>query len=391
MKTVFFLCASILYYNALALRFQQGDNITINNPVHDDVYVAGGTITINAPVYGDLIAAGGTITLNDSVTQDVLIAGGTVIFNGYVGDDIRCAGGSLKVFADVAGDLVITGGEIEIGEKTFIHGDLLVAGGKVNIAGHIEGNVKSAAGIVTLNGTVGGEFMCKADKITANGAVRGKSELAAKEIVVGTAADFQNDVRYWNEQGALDFKQSLGNNTATFDPSLELDSARWHYLGFTSFLILLWYLGMAFLMIFIIEYLFNTIMQRAAVTALNESLKSMGVGFLFFIAVPLAIIISVISIIGVPLAVILLLGYITVIFFFTSITSVVAAHWISNVYYPGWKMRSRVIAAFLIFVILKLVTLTPFAGPLVMALLACLAFGAILLNVKWKRNTVTVP
>jgi hypothetical protein len=35
---------------------------------------------------------------------------------------------------------------------------------------------------------------------------------------------------------------------------------------------------------------------------------------------------------------------------------------------------------------LKLASLTPFAGPLIMLLLACMAFGGILQNVRWRRN-----
>jgi hypothetical protein len=43
-------------------------------------------------------------------------------------------------------------------------------------------------------------------------------------------------------------------------------------------------------------------------------------------------------------------------------------------------------AAFGIFILLKLISFTPFIGWLIMIFLACMTFGAILLNVRWKRK-----
>ena len=52
----------------------------------------------------------------------------------------------------------------------------------------------------------------------------------------------------------VDFKQSLKNGKAIYDPSISIGSGEWYYLGAATILGLLWYLGMAFLMILIIEY-----------------------------------------------------------------------------------------------------------------------------------------
>ena len=51
-----------------------------------------------------------------------------------------------------------------------------------------------------------------------NGSIGGKSTLAAREIIIGNNAVFNDDVRYWNKKGALDFKQSLKNGKAIYDP-----------------------------------------------------------------------------------------------------------------------------------------------------------------------------
>lgn len=58
MKRVSALFLSCCFFtSAFAFRIEYGKNVTINHPVYEDLYIAGGTIVINAPVYGDLIIA----------------------------------------------------------------------------------------------------------------------------------------------------------------------------------------------------------------------------------------------------------------------------------------------------------------------------------------------
>ncbi len=386
MKKLFFLVAFAgSFVSAMAFRIEYGNNVVIREPVYEDLYVAGGTITIDAPVHGDLIIAGGTITINDTVTNDILLAGGNVNFNGYVGDDIRCAGGNIRISRDVAGDVVITGGGVII-DKGVTIGGLIASGGDVTVDGNVSGGIKGAFGNIFLNGTMAKDVDCRGGRITINGIIDGKATLAARNIVIENNAKFNNDVRYWNKKGSLDFKQSLKNGKASYDPALRIRNGEWYFLGSTSILGLLWYLGMAFLMILIIQYLFALTMKRAAETVFSNVLRSLGYGFLFFIAVPAAAIISFVTIIGVPVGLLLLFSYIALILLATVITSLVAAHWLNNRNNYQWNFWRLVFTAFGIFIILKLASLTPIVGGLIMILLACTAFGGIVLNVNWKRR-----
>jgi cell division protein FtsW (lipid II flippase) len=70
----------------------------------------------------------------------------------------------------------------------------------------------------------------------------------------------------------------------------------------------------------------------------------------------------------------------------TVITSVVAAHWLNNRFNYQWKYWKFVFAALGIFIVLKLITLLPFLGWLIALLTVCMAFGAILQNINWKRK-----
>jgi len=367
---------------AFGFKIQYGRNITISHPVYEDLYIAGGNIIINAPVYGDLVVAGGTIYINDTVTNDILLAGGNVTFNGFVGDDIRCAGGNLRILKNIAGDVVITGGTIII-EKDVSIGGLIASGGDVAIDGQVINSIKATTGKFVLNGTVMKDLDCRGGTITINGIVHGKAILAASgKIIISDSAEFRNQVSYWTPY-KVDFKKALKNGNATFDKNVKIKYARWYYLGFNAFWGLLWYIGMAFLMILIIQYLFSNVMKKAGNTVYNSMLRSLAYGFLFCIVVPITAIIAFITLIGVPIGIILLFSYIMLIVFATVITSVVAANWLNNLGNMGLTFWKLSFSAFLIFILLKILTFTPFLGWFIMGVLALISFGSILLNINW--------
>jgi hypothetical protein len=386
MKKIFFLAFTLINcMYAAAFRIEYGNTVNITQPVYEDLYIAAGTVTISAPVYGDLIIAGGTVLINDTVTNDILLVAGSVTFNGFVGDDIRCSGGNMRISKNVTGDVVTAGGNIII-DKGVTIGGLIASGGNITVDGNLNGEVKGAFGTLILNGAIAKDIDCRGGKITVNGSIGGKAVLSATDIVIGNNAAFNSSVRYWNKNGTPDFKQSLKNGKAIYDASLRLQTGKWYYLGAATVIGLLWYLGMAFLMIMIVQYLFANTFKKAADTVFNSSLKCLGYGFLFFIAVPIAAVIAFITVIGVPIGVLLVFGYITLIILAAVITSVAVAHWFNNRNNYHWNYWRLLFAAFGIFILLKLLLSVPFIGWLLIILLTCMAFGGILLNINWKRK-----
>jgi len=385
-KIVSVFIALGLAIQAFSFRLEYGNNVVITQPVYEDLYVSAGSVTINAPVYGDLICTGGTVNINDSVSNDIIVAGGTVTFNGYVGDDIRCAGGILYIQKSVGGDLVIAGGRVTANRDVVIGGGLLMGGGDITFNGTVNKSVKAGFGSLVFNGRAEKDIDVRGGDLQMNGTVMGPSIIAANKISIGNDASFNNDVRYWNKAGSADFRQSIKNGKAIYDPSLKIETGRWYYLGGMSIIGLLWYIGMALLMIIIIQYLFNTTLQKAGDTVFNKTLKSSGFGLLFFIAVPIAAVVAFITIIGVPVGLLLLFNYIILILLATVITSLVAAHWFNNRFNYKWSYWKLVFAALGIFIVLKLISLMPFLGWLIGLLATCMAFGAILQNINWKRK-----
>jgi cytoskeletal protein CcmA (bactofilin family) len=373
---------------AQALKY--GNTVTIGAPVYEDLYAAGSRITVNAPIHGDMLAAGAYITINDSISNDIQIAGGEVTVNGYAGDDIRGVAGRLYIQRQVAGDLVITGGNVLIARTAVITGNVIISGGSLTMDGSVKGNVKAAGGTVRINGTVEKALDCRGEDIAVNGLVKGPAVLAAQTIDIGDRAAFMNGVRYWKKRGTIDFGSSIRGGKAVIDKTLEMEAPRWHYLGFASFMVFVWYLGPVFVFILLIQYLFGSTMQKAGSALTHHVARSVGYGLLFLIIVPLCVIAAFFSVIGVPLGILLTIGYIILILMGATITAVVLANWINSGYAKKWKMWRLVWTALAIFVILKLISLTPVVGWLVMLLAVCLAFGAIITSIRWQKQQAGV-
>ncbi|HEY0678850.1 MAG TPA: hypothetical protein VGD17_11225 [Chitinophagaceae bacterium] len=385
--TLITLVAWLFVMPASAFQIRYGNSVVINTPVFDDLYIGGGTITINAPVHGDLIIAGGTVNINDTVTNDLIVAGGNITFNGFVGDDIRCAGGNLQILKNVTGDVVVTGGTVLIGLTATV-GGLLAAGGKVIIDGNVTRNTRTATGSLEINGFTQ-NIDCRGGKISINGKVEGPAILASNEkIVIGDEASFNGDVRYWVPRKKVDFKQSIKSGRVIYDPKLKMEGGRWYYLGFDSVIGVILYAAMVFLMIVLVQYLFSGLMKKAGETVYASGLRSFLYGLLFWIGLPVAVVLTFITVIGMPVGLILLFSLIILLLLSSVIVSVVMANW--------WNGRSRsdlsywglVLIAFGFFVILKIVSLTPFLGWAIAAILTCVAFGAIVrnINLPWRRN-----
>jgi len=374
MKALRVFCVLLLTTQAMAMRFETGQQVIISQPVEGDLYVSGGTITINAPIRGDLIAAGGTIIVNDSVRNDILMAGGTIVLKGYVGDDIRCVGNTIHIAQDIAGDVLLAAGMITIDQRAHILGDLMVVGRSL-----------------TMNGQIDGELTCKSDTATINGQTNGKAMLTANELSIGQNARFGKTVRYWNQDGKVAFGRSVLPQQVRYDVTLKpTDGSTSSQFRKFPMLIVLWYLGTAFLTILLINYVAGRPLKQAGQTAAINTLSSVGTGFLFFLAVPVAAIVAYISTIGVPVGIVLTLGYITVLILAPAITSIVLANMID--FRSGrnaWPTGRLSLIAMGILVGLQVALFIPVVGWLVLVGCTVLAFGSLLLTI-WPRKSMPV-
>lgn len=363
--------------------------MTINKPRNSNLYVTAGTVTINAPIFGDLIVTGGSVNINDTISQDVLIFGGRVLLNGVVSGDVRCIGGEIIINKAIAGDLLAAGGIVEI-ENTATIGSIAVTGGNVTFKGRCINDLNVAAGKFLLAGNVGGNVTSKGGTLFIEGNIKGKASLAASEdIIFSDAARIGRGIRYWLPFHApLKIPAGVSSSAPSYDELLSITHSRWYFLGASTFLGLMWYLGMAYILILLLQYLFATTFYRAGIKVHAKPFKSFLTGLAYFVGVPILSILLLATIIGLPLTLIVSFFYIASVLMATVISSVVIVNWVSffsDREYSLIKMSGMGIGTF---ALLKILTFTPFFGSFLMIVIAATAFGALMMSIRWKPITI---
>jgi hypothetical protein len=286
---------------AFALNFEVGEEIHLNEIVNDDFYAAGGILTLSSNVNGDLVAAGGKIAIESRISQDLTLAGGEVIMSGEVGDDARLAGGNVTIATTIKDDLLVGGGNITLTDSGFVGGDLIIAGGNIVINGVINGSIRGGGGNIYINNVVRGDVELlgiENVKFGPNGKVLGdfryKSPSISKHVTPKTV---QGEVKYTPSRPPIDLKD----------------------VGTTFKKIIAWIFGIKILALLFVGLFFVWIcrfyMTRSAETAFENPLKSLGLGLLVLIITPIAAIIALVTLIGCPLAYILMLMWLLVLFF----------------------------------------------------------------------------
>ena len=137
-----------------ALVTYSGTQVSIDEPVMDDVFVTGNMIEVNAPVQS-IVAAGGTITINAPVKGDVVAAGGAVTINDDIGGKLVAVGGSIDLAGNVSTNAVLQGGSVNIRKSAVIGRDATITAGSVHNAGTVNGKLSVQSRDVENTGTAG--------------------------------------------------------------------------------------------------------------------------------------------------------------------------------------------------------------------------------------------
>jgi hypothetical protein len=262
----------------------------VSEPVHDDLYVTGGTVTVTAPVDGDVVAAGGTIDLEGAAGGGVLAIGGTIRLDAPIGRSVRAAGGTLALSSRVTEDAVLAGGTVTIDPGAHIGRDLVVG-----------------AGTATVAGTVGRDAKISGGDVTIAGQIQGDAEVRATRITLLPTARIGGTLRYSSEQpieiqpGAQVAGQTVQMSLPTRPPYAASASPRfWFGAHVVEFLALL-----------VLGLVVVGVMPGAAATTVRRVREQFGrsllIGFLLLVAVPVAAFLALFTIIGIPVSVVAML------------------------------------------------------------------------------------
>jgi hypothetical protein len=353
---------AVLAPPAHAFVARSGNAIGVSEVIRDDLYVAGGTVTVTGAVDGDLAATGGTVQLEGRVMDSVLAAGGTVRIAGRVGRTVRAAAGTLDVFGTVGGDAVLAGGAVTVGNGARVHRDLVVSGGNVSVLGNVQRNLLIGGGEVTLGSTV-----------------RGDAEIHARRLVLLPTTRIGGRLHYSADQ-PLEVQSGAqvagGTERLPGPPPAPRYSRRLASPGF--------WLGthlLEMLALIVLGLVAFGLASRGAVAVAREVAdrfaRSLLAGFVLFVVVPVAAVLLLLTIVGIPLSVIVMLLYFATLY----PGQIFVAAWLGNriilLASRGRTAHPSVYLALVVgSVILVLLFAIPYVGWLVRLVTVLVGFGA---------------
>lgn len=269
---------------AAAAEFLAGNRVVIPaDAVYDgDVYAAGAQVVVDGQVKGDLIVAGGTVSVNGRVDGDLIGAGGTVEVNGPVGQAARVAGGEVKLASQVGGDLLAAGSRVTTAPSAEVYGETFARAGELALAGILGNHLRAQGSNLALTGTV-----------------YGPAEVEAPRLSVGPTAVVE---------GGLRMKTATPNAVAPgarvsggIDATLWEARSTWRDLGGWAFRLVT-----ALLVGVVLLWLVPDAARRSGQVATRAPLIRMLLGLGVLIGGPLASIMVMLSVIGLPLGVMML-------------------------------------------------------------------------------------
>ncbi|MFC1978142.1 hypothetical protein ACFLWS_07795 [Chloroflexota bacterium] len=352
----------------LAAEIRGGDTITVasGEVVDGDLYVAGSDIIIDGTVNGDIFGAGRSLTINGIVNGGVSLAGQTLTVNGEIAHGARLAGQTISVSGNIGRDLMAAGADATVTSTAKIGSDLVLAVGTSRIGGHISGNIAGSAGEVTITDGVGGNI-----------------ELEVDEMTIASTANIRGNLTYTsgNEANIQSGAQIGGTATHKMTEAKSLTQAT----PFSG----IWGKVIAYLMTLLAGIVVVLIAPRRAVSVV-DSLRhkpwvSLGWGAIILCATPIAVIITLITVVGVPLGVVGLILYGIGIYLSQLVVGLVIGYWIIG-YFRDVEGKGILVGALALgFAVLTLVKLIPYLGFVVGLATVLFGLGALLVSIRRPR------
>ena len=248
-----------------------------------------------------------------ATAQQVPPAGGAIVVDEgetYVGD-LQATGGSVIIAGTVDGDVSVAAGSVVVTDTGEVTGTLEGVAGSVTISGTIGGDVNLAAGAVLLRdaGTVGGSMQAGAGEIRLDGAVGGDVRVGAETLVVGPSAQVGGAMEYDAVSVTIDSGATIAGGATQVDdltivgppvfgvPVGQFEGPiipQWVFTGY-------WFLANLVLGALVVLIAPN-FARRVTGLGTKKAVRSGGVGLLLVVAIPIVLLVLLLTIIGIPLS-----------------------------------------------------------------------------------------
>jgi hypothetical protein len=258
-------------------------------------------------------------------------------------------------------DIVVLTGSVSVGEDETV-GDVVIFDGPVRVDGTVNGNLVAFNGRVTVAGTVQGDVLSFNGRVVAQAGAQIDGDVESRP-----EAQIDPDAQVGGDVGSVNFTR--------FDDAIAATRvAMW--IAFTVSALVL---GLLFVL------LFPGAADRVELAGESRTGAAIGWGLLLFFGLPILSILLLVTIVGIPLGVALLL----------SIVPLFALAYIAAGYFLGRRFikapRSRLLAVVAGVAVLRVLALIPFLGGLTWFLATVFGLGLLAVAARTRPTVEPTP
>lgn len=282
---------------AEAHSFRAGDTVSIGKGqvVQDTLFASGKTVDIASEVYGDVFCAGQNVTVSGAIHGDVICAGQTLTITGAIDGDVRLAGQTVTLSGSVGGNATIASQSFSLGSDAKVSGDFSLASG--------DG---------TFNGTVGRDLAVGGGDITLAGQIGRNVKGNTTNLTLAEGSHITGNVEYTSNNDVRRANGALVDGSVTRHDVPKHESKRGAIFAFGAAWFLYWFFA-TLLTALVLVLIMPALIHRTTNRAVTSPWRALATGFVASILVPIAIVLFMATVIGIPLAFVVGLAWLLVV------------------------------------------------------------------------------
>lgn len=334
-------------------------------------FFAGSTVRVDGNVDGTAFAFGQNITVNGDINGDLIVAGQTLTINGKITGNIYGAGQTVTIRGQGMRDVFLGAQDMNLAKDSAIGRDLFFGGQTFIFEGAVARDIHGGGADVDINGQVGRNAQIEAEyiRLMDNAAINGDLlYTSTKEAFISPAARItgRTDWEYREPETPTQMRPHRLTRAST-------------YLG------ILINMAGTFILWVVVRLWQPEYWSKTASHISETPLKTLSVGALALIVVPILIVLVMITVIGIPLGIITGLIYGVSLYLSKIVVAVFIGSWLSK--HLGWREIHKGIWLFLLgLLILMALMQVPYLGLLIRLLVVFAGIGALVLS--WRPKPV---
>jgi cytoskeletal protein CcmA (bactofilin family) len=345
----------------------------------------GENVHINKETSRNLVVFGENISFDESINNNLITAGENIEINSVVDGNLFLGGENLAVNNQINGKFFVGGESLNITENAEIRGDAWINVNRLTASGDFYDETTIEAVDIEIKGNVYGDLNIVADSVVIGGNIEGKLKIKANRVeflngVIINELEYDVSDLKLTEQVVINSQKKMEFNDSDLVPEVEFNNVE-------EILIVVGFVVKLIILVTLYFFFKNNLLQSKNLM-LKEPLKVAKKGLILQFGLLGIIILSVITIIGIPLgillSIILWIGWEISLSFF----ALIVAFYLQEKFSLDNKQVPQILTVIMSFIVLFLIfTFIDITGFLYF-LMGTFTFGAVYLGFEKEEESV---